>query len=106
MPFWENSLVDISLMLTSVETVRPLKLVFSSNSVLGKKIAQQLVSAIETAFVANLAELNWMDATTKVAAQQKLEAITNKIGYPDKWTKYDSVIIQPGNSPCYSWTKF
>eukprot|EP01116_Phalansterium_solitarium_P003646 TRINITY_DN14468_c0_g1_i1.p1 TRINITY_DN14468_c0_g1~~TRINITY_DN14468_c0_g1_i1.p1 ORF type:complete len:736 (-),score=-45.20 TRINITY_DN14468_c0_g1_i1:104-2311(-) len=61
-----------------------------------KAIALELVDALETAFSQNLQQLAWMDAPTKASAQQKLEMITNKIGYPDNWTSYNSIFMSPG----------
>ena len=37
--------------------------------------------------------LTWMSAETKKAALVKLQAVTNKIGYPDKWRDYSSISI-------------
>ncbi|AVP49298.1 M13 family metallopeptidase [Williamsoniiplasma luminosum] len=38
-------------------------------------------------------KLDWMSQTTKQQAIEKLNAITIKIGYPDKWNDFSSVII-------------
>ncbi len=35
--------------------------------------------------------LDWMSAATKVKAKEKLHAVMNKIGYPDKWRDYSKV---------------
>ena len=42
---------------------------------------------------ANLDALNWFDDATRVQAHEKLAAIANKIGYPDKWRNYDALEI-------------
>src|SRR5205823_4309353 len=39
----------------------------------------------------------WMTAETKTQAELKLKAITNKIGYPDKWRDYSSIKIVRGD---------
>jgi endothelin-converting enzyme/putative endopeptidase len=36
----------------------------------------------------DLNTLAWMTPATKQKALEKLHAITNKIGYPDKWRDY------------------
>jgi putative endopeptidase len=59
-----------------------------------KDQAQKMVQYLENAFVENLQSLTWMDSDTKTLAKQKLNQISNKIGYPDKWTSYDSVFIE------------
>lgn len=54
-----------------------------------KKIAQQMIDKVEAAFGATLPELAWMDDATRERARGKLAALTNKIGYPDRWRTYD-----------------
>lgn len=61
-----------------------------------KATAQALVKAIEDAFEANLADVAWMDATTRERALGKLNTIRNKIGYPDAWRSYAGLEISPG----------
>ncbi len=56
-----------------------------------KKIAQEMIGLVETAFEDNLPELAWMDDTTRQRAREKARAIRNKIGYPDVWTDYKSL---------------
>lgn len=56
-----------------------------------KNIAQQLVSDLEESFSSNLKTLDWMTEETKKAAEIKLRHITNKIGYPNNWTDYNSL---------------
>ena len=49
---------------------------------------------IEEAMEKDIQSLDWMDAPTKVRALEKLHAIVNKIGYPDRWRDYSSVRIE------------
>lgn len=60
----------------------------------GKERTSKMVAAIEKAFGKNLQTLSWMTPATKREAEIKLKAITNKIGYPDKWRDYSSVAIK------------
>jgi predicted metalloendopeptidase len=53
-----------------------------------------MVEAIEKALGEDLQQVTWMTAPTKQQALIKLKAITNKIGYPDKWRDYSSVAIK------------
>jgi endothelin-converting enzyme/putative endopeptidase len=48
---------------------------------------------IEQAMAADIEQLSWMGPETKQNALTKLHSIANKIGYPDKWRDYGSVII-------------
>jgi len=59
----------------------------------GKQRMLTMVNALESALGTDIQELPWMTAETKKQAEIKLKAITNKIGYPDKWRDYSSVTI-------------
>jgi len=54
-----------------------------------------LVGYLRQAFGERLGELDWMDDATREQALAKLEAFTPKIGYPDRWHDYSSVVITP-----------
>lgn len=47
-----------------------------------------LVQGVEKAMGADLKALSWMSDETKAKGAAKLAAVTNKIGYPDKWRDY------------------
>ena len=42
-------------------------------------------------------QLPWMSDATKQQALEKLHAMVNKIGYPDKWRDYSSIQIDRGD---------
>ncbi len=48
----------------------------------------ELVRNVETAMRKDIAEIDWMTPATKKRAQEKLNAIADKIGYPEKWRQY------------------
>lgn len=56
-----------------------------------KEKALEMIMAIEQAFVDSLADLAWMDDTTRERAIEKAHAVTNKIGYPDEWRDFSSL---------------
>ncbi len=58
-----------------------------------KQTAQDMVSNIIDAFRIRINNLVWMDNDTKIKAIEKLEKITVKIGYPDKWKDYSELNI-------------
>jgi len=59
----------------------------------GKQRTLGMVREIEKEMGDDLRTLTWMTPETKKQAFIKLEAITNKIGYPDTWRDYSSVRI-------------
>jgi endothelin-converting enzyme/putative endopeptidase len=48
---------------------------------------------IEAAMKSEIEGLSWMSPATKRQALLKLQTINNKIGYPDKWRDYSTVLI-------------
>jgi predicted metalloendopeptidase len=60
----------------------------------GKERTLKMVAALEKALGQDIDGLTWMTGPTKQKALEKLHAIANKIGYPDKWRDYSSVAIQ------------
>lgn len=57
----------------------------------GKARTLEMVQSIETQMGKDIDSLSWLSPETKKAAQAKLKAVTNKIGYPDKWRDYSSI---------------
>ena len=60
----------------------------------GKQRTLKMVDALEKALGQDIQNLDWMSAATKQQAEVKLKAIANKIGYPDKWRDYSSIVIK------------
>lgn len=63
----------------------------------GKARMLKMVDALEQSLDENITTLPWMTAETKRQAKVKLEAIRNKIGYPDTWRDYSKLDIKPGD---------
>jgi endothelin-converting enzyme/putative endopeptidase len=61
----------------------------------GKARTLELVHEIEAEMAKDIDSLTWMSPQTKKEAHIKLNAVANKIGYPDKWRDYSSVKISP-----------
>ncbi len=59
-----------------------------------KEKTQQLVNIIERNMEADIKSLTWMSDATKEQALAKLQGVTNKIGYPEKWRDYSSVKVE------------
>jgi endothelin-converting enzyme/putative endopeptidase len=64
----------------------------------GKQRTLKMVDALEKALGQDIQAVSWMTPATKQKAIEKLKAIANKIGYPDKWRDYSSVAIARGDA--------
>ena len=64
----------------------------------GKERTLKMIHALAEALRKDIKDLPWMTETTKKQALVKLDAIANKIGYPDKWRDYSSVKIVRGDA--------
>ena len=102
-----------STTLRGVEEQAPLwkQAVDASNSVLGEILGkvyvkenfppeakarmEELVDNVIKGYGVAIENLEWMSPETKIAAQQKLDKFTPKIGYPDKWKDYSALEINP-----------
>jgi len=56
----------------------------------------KLVGNVRLALRERLQHLEWMDEPTRAAAVAKLDAMGVKIGYPDKWIDYSTLVIDRG----------
>jgi endothelin-converting enzyme/putative endopeptidase len=63
-----------------------------------KAATLKMVNELEAALKTDITELSWMTPETKKQALDKLEHITNKIGYPDKWRDYSTLTIVRGDA--------
>ena len=64
----------------------------------GKQRTLDMVHNIEAAMGQDLQTAYLDDAATKKQAMEKLHAMTNKIGYPDKWRDYSALKIVRGDA--------
>ena len=63
-----------------------------------KQRTLDMTQAIERAMDKDIDGLDWMSAATKIRAKEKLHAVMNKIGYPDKWRDYSTLSIVRGDA--------
>ena len=61
-----------------------------------KARAVRLITNIRAALRERLGAVEWMDAPTRAAAIQKVDALNVKVGYPDKWIDYSTLAIDRG----------
>jgi putative endopeptidase len=57
-----------------------------------------MIDEIEKMLGQDVQSLTWLTPATKQQALVKLRAVTNKIGYPDRWRDYSSVKIVRGDA--------
>lgn len=63
----------------------------------GKQRMLTMVDALEKALDQDITGLPWMTEATKQQAKIKLQAIRNKIGYPDVWRDYTKLEVKQGD---------
>jgi putative endopeptidase len=61
-----------------------------------KARALELINNLKEALADRIKTLDWMDEPTKKAALEKLAAFQVKIGYPQKWRDYSTLMINRG----------
>jgi putative endopeptidase len=59
-----------------------------------KASMDKLVLALEKSLGDDIKTLSWMSDETKKAAEEKLNLIRNKIGYPEKWRDYSALTVK------------
>jgi putative endopeptidase len=63
----------------------------------GKQRMLKMVDALEKSLDQDIRGLPWMTEETKKQAKIKLDAIRNKIGYPDVWRDYSKLTVERGD---------
>ena len=65
-----------------------------------KKMMEELVHNLQISLGERIDAQTWMSDSTKKNAHEKLDKFYVKIGYPNKWTDYSKLTIDPSKS-CY-----
>lgn len=63
-----------------------------------KRETKVMVDYIMKAFRKRIQRLAWMSDETKVKALEKLDKMSVKVGYPDKWEDYSTLVINENDS--------
>jgi putative endopeptidase len=58
-----------------------------------KKRYEDMVENVRDAYAERIKNLDWMSDSTKEKALHKLQAVTKKVGYPNKWKDFSSLKI-------------
>jgi putative endopeptidase len=117
-PFLSQPYVDenfrMMAILTGVEKQLPRwkRVVNAENSALGfaigkiyvekhfsateKQQVTEMINNIRAALRRDLQQVNWMTPKTRAAALHKLDLMEQRVGYPEKWRDYSSLVIDRG----------
>lgn len=60
-----------------------------------RRQAVEMIEVIQGVMAERIRQLDWMSEPTKQRALEKLAAIRNKVGHPEKWRDYGPVRIDP-----------
>jgi len=93
-PRWKRCTVDVDNDLGEALGQAYVEKYFSPDA---KRQVLTMVTEIETAMQQDIDNLPWMSPETKKNALEKLHAVVNKIGYPEKWRDYGSLDIKRGD---------
>jgi len=77
---WRYCVTDTNNVLGFAVGAMYVREVFQGKS---KAMAQEMIDEVKTAFKENLKDLEWMDEETRRLAEEKADAITDMIGFPD-----------------------
>jgi predicted metalloendopeptidase len=89
-PLWKKAIAACNSGVGEMLGQLFVKETFSPNA---KTQVNTMVSNISDAFAVRLKNLDWMSNETKLKANAKLNTITRKFGYTDKWTDYTKLMI-------------
>ena len=93
LPRWKRCIAETDDALGEILGQSYVKVAFTAND---KTRMLTMVKNLRAALGDRIAIAPWMGDSTRAAAQGKLTAFAEKIGYPDRWRDYSSVKIVPG----------
>ena len=94
LPQWRRCVASADHFLGEALGQEYVKIAFPPES---KAKAVELMTGIRNALKQDIGEVDWMTDATKRQAIEKLDAMIQKVGYPDTWRDYSSVKIVPDN---------
>jgi putative endopeptidase len=91
-PRWKTSLTATDGALGEALGQEFVEKYFNADS---KKKVNEMVDNLMAAYKERILSRSWMSDSTKKNAIYKLEKISRKLGYPDKWKDYSTLAIKP-----------
>ncbi len=89
-PLWRRTLAVTSGLLDDAVAQLYVERHFSPEA---KRRVNGLVDRLIAAYRGRIQALDWMGEETKKKAQEKLSAVSRKLGYPEKWKDYAPLVI-------------
>ncbi|MGA0072133.1 MAG: M13 family metallopeptidase [Steroidobacteraceae bacterium] len=62
-----------------------------------REAAARMIGTIQEVMRERISNLDWMGDSTRAKALEKLEAMRNKVGHPERWRDYTALLIEPGD---------
>jgi putative endopeptidase len=90
LPRWKRCVAAVDNDLGEALGRKYVEVAFAGDS---KERMLKMVKGLEAAMETDIRQIDWMTPDTKQRALEKLHAIADKIGYPDKWRDYSSVKV-------------
>jgi endothelin-converting enzyme/putative endopeptidase len=94
LPQWRRCVASADARMGEALGKEYVKIAFPPES---KAKAVELMNGIRVALKQDIGSLEWMSPATKKQAVEKLDAMIQKIGYPDKWRDYSAMKIVSNN---------
>ena len=94
-PLWKRATVQVEAQLGEALGSIYCKRYFPESS---KKMMETLVKNLQISLGQRIDAQTWMSDATKKAAHNKLDKFYVKIGYPNKWTDFSKLSIDPSKS--------
>ena len=89
---WRECIADTDQQLGEALGQAFVDVAFSSQAKAGLLL---MVRDIKSAMKRDIEEAPWMSPDTKTAARLKLEAVLDRIGYPERWRNYAALAVSP-----------
>jgi putative endopeptidase len=93
-PRWQRCLYSTDKQIGEALGQAYVRMAFSPEA---KVRMQDMVANLRTVLRGRLERLAWMSDTTRKEALAKLDAMTTKIGYPDRWRDYSRLTVGAGS---------
>jgi endothelin-converting enzyme/putative endopeptidase len=90
-PRWKRCVDAVDSDLGEALGQKYVELTFGANA---KQRMAELIKNLEVAMAKDIESLDWMTEATKKRALEKLKAIQNKVGHPEKWRDYSPLEIR------------